>query len=716
MVKSKLFCFGISLFIVIFVCVPVTLTTQEIKDLPAGLNTDSISTSTLNNAFSKLHSFSEHIYNSKKIKIIDSENWEEITQTDLNIDPAWGTLTWGTGSWGRGYFTQKVDIYVYNSKNHKYSDWYSSDSSDNWSSHPLIRDTGRRISAYIHKYRSGDPNSTYNTRIVKGLRYLLGQQRDTDKTDDGAYIYWRKRPNKNIACKNDIPGPNWAQVYPTAMALRGLSEGYLFLEEENHPNTSLRNDISTAIRKAADWMKAQPEKWKNSTGCINYRALCLEGIISAYRVTNDNNDLDDAVDIFEIYINPWQNDDGAWFLLSDCNEALAYHDTKPCYMGIILRSMVNLYEIIPANYGNKNLSISSRKNLRNRIIKTINHFLIGGLAYPNDPEKPRLQSNGKIAQYIEYYNCKGKSILFGHFIMEALCDLIRGNLFNTFSQADKQRITGFLNAIIRPIVNFSEIKNTSDTNMRSIGLYLNTPTNTQPPGNGPQKPHTPYPADGATGILPDVIVTWGACSGSESPYYNVYFGTLSDNPYFQGNLVQLHPEFTDPQYPGLSRSFIPGKKLYSGGNKKLKPSTWYYWKIESLGPGGTTEGDIWKFKTIAAPQKPHTPYPADGATGVPTDVIITWGACARSESPYYNVYFGTLSNNPYFQGNLVQLHPEFTDPQYPGLSRSFIPGKKLYSGGNKKLRPSTWYYWKIESLGPGGITSGIIWKFETGAN
>jgi hypothetical protein len=92
---------------------------------------------------------------------------------------------------------------------------------------------------------------------------------------------------------------------------------------------------------------------------------------------------------------------------------------------------------------------------------------------------------------------------------------------------------------------------------------------------------------------------------------------------------------------------------------------------------------------------PSNPYPADGATSVPRNVVLTWnemeGPDYCSTVKDYTVYFGTTPDPP-----LVTTDGyTFYDP----------PGS---------LQENTTYYWRVVGIRAGFVSS-PLWTFSTGA-
>jgi hypothetical protein len=108
---------------------------------------------------------------------------------------------------------------------------------------------------------------------------------------------------------------------------------------------------------------------------------------------------------------------------------------------------------------------------------------------------------------------------------------------------------------------------------------------------------------------------------------------------------------------------------------------------------GYNEGN-WSALTITTvATTASNPHPADGATGVPIDVVLSWDPGYGATS--HDVYFGTSSP------------PAFTGNQTPS---SYNPGT---------LEPDTTYVWQIDEVvptmeGPPIIHEGDVWDFTTG--
>lgn len=176
----------------------------------------------------------------------------------------------------------------------------------------------------------------------------------------------------------------------------------------------------------------------------------------------------------------------------------------------------------------------------------------------------------------------------------------------------------------------------------------------------------PTPAAGNIGIGPSQPLSWTAGTGALS--HDVYFGTSSPGT-FRGNQVVT--------------SYNPGA---------LEPGVTYYWRIDEVGAGGTTQGEVWSFTTTPAapPDKAVDPSPAHLATLHPEGTTLSWSA--GSGAVAHNVYFGLVS-----PGALCGMQADVV----------FDPGP---------VTPLRTYYWRIDEVGPAGaVSTGDVWQFTTTA-
>jgi hypothetical protein len=197
----------------------------------------------------------------------------------------------------------------------------------------------------------------------------------------------------------------------------------------------------------------------------------------------------------------------------------------------------------------------------------------------------------------------------------------------------------------------------------------------------------PSPLDGAADVPVTTILGWAAAGYADS--YDVYLGT---DETAIANADNTASEFMGNQ-AGLSYN-PPGNLAYE---------TTYYWRIDSVNATGTTKGDVWSFTTEAEPTEPPekvaSPDPSDGATDVPINKELSWGAASSADS--YDVYLGTDETAV---ANADNSSSEFKGNQAE-LSYS-PPGNLAYE---------TTYYWRIDSVNAAGTTKGDVWSFTTEA-
>ncbi|MGB2809711.1 MAG: Ig-like domain-containing protein, partial [Sedimentisphaerales bacterium] len=180
----------------------------------------------------------------------------------------------------------------------------------------------------------------------------------------------------------------------------------------------------------------------------------------------------------------------------------------------------------------------------------------------------------------------------------------------------------------------------------------------------------PSPGDAAQDVAVDADLSWMA--GSDTTLHDVYFGTDS------GSLSLVSEGQSETTYD-------PGT---------LVNDETYYWRIDEVGPGGTTTGAVWSFTTVPPPPpgQAANPNPADEAVDVPVDADLNW--TAGTGAVKHDVYFGTDSG-------ALPLVSE----QQPLPFTSFEPGT-LYEGIT--------YYWQIDAYNSSNEkTEGVLWSFTT---
>jgi hypothetical protein len=130
---------------------------------------------------------------------------------------------------------------------------------------------------------------------------------------------------------------------------------------------------------------------------------------------------------------------------------------------------------------------------------------------------------------------------------------------------------------------------------------------------------------------------------------------------------------------------------------RLDTDTTYYWIITVTDGMSTTVGHTWSFDTAleAAPNQspdvPYNPNPADKATDVPTDQVLSWRSGDADNDPLtYDLAFGDSYPPPVVSKN-------FTHPVYD-------PGT---------LVEDTGYYWSVNVSDGISMTVGVTWRFTT---
>jgi hypothetical protein len=224
---------------------------------------------------------------------------------------------------------------------------------------------------------------------------------------------------------------------------------------------------------------------------------------------------------------------------------------------------------------------------------------------------------------------------------------------------------------------------TLGTGGTSKGAVFSFTTATPPPEAA--GPFTP--ADNATNVSYAVNLQWAAgAGGGVTSSFDVYFST---------NQAAV----AGGQSAAFKDNLDAGTLTYDPGD--LTPDTQYYWRIDSVGSGGTTVGPVLTFRVDALPSQAAVPItPADAATGVALEPTLTWHAGASALS--HNIYFGTSQTAVQ---NATTASTEYQGNQAVG-SESFAVAGPLTGNTN--------YYWRIDEMGSGGTTKGLVWQFRTG--
>lgn len=189
----------------------------------------------------------------------------------------------------------------------------------------------------------------------------------------------------------------------------------------------------------------------------------------------------------------------------------------------------------------------------------------------------------------------------------------------------------------------------------------------------------PTPADVADGVDINADLSWTA--GSAATSHSVYFGT---NEAAVGAATPATPGIYEGNQ--AATTFDPGQ---------LNAGTTYYWRIDEVGPAGTTKGEVWEFSTGAG--QASNPSPPDAYAGVGLNPLLTWipGALVESQDIFFGATLAAVTD-------ATRFSPEFQGNQ---LGSTFNPGS---------LSGMTFYYWRIDSVTTDGTTKGKVWQFRTG--
>jgi len=204
----------------------------------------------------------------------------------------------------------------------------------------------------------------------------------------------------------------------------------------------------------------------------------------------------------------------------------------------------------------------------------------------------------------------------------------------------------------------------------------------------PTKATNPDPADTATDQDITTALSWTA--GSDTTSHDFYFGTSQTAV---NSATTSSPEFKGNQTATTTQPV---------GTGDLNANTTYFWRIDEVGPGGTTKGDVWSFVTASLPGQTTQPSPDSGEQGIDLNPTLSWSASSASgvgPTTSYDVYFGTSSSAV---NSATKGSPEFKGNQTDTM---FTP--------TGPLAENTPYYWRVDAVGPGGTTKGAVFNFTT---
>jgi murein DD-endopeptidase MepM/ murein hydrolase activator NlpD len=181
------------------------------------------------------------------------------------------------------------------------------------------------------------------------------------------------------------------------------------------------------------------------------------------------------------------------------------------------------------------------------------------------------------------------------------------------------------------------------------------------------------PVNGATAQPTSITLSWGSSFGADT--YEYCYDTTNNN-ICDGNW--------------LSRSTT------SVSISGLAGATTYYWQVRARNAAGTTDangGAWWSFRTVDLPPAFAKIGPANGLTGQPTALTLSWQTASTADS--YEYCYDTTNNNT-CDGNWLAE---------PTTS-------VLISG----LAGATNHYWQVRARNMAGTTDangGAWWSFRT---
>jgi len=184
------------------------------------------------------------------------------------------------------------------------------------------------------------------------------------------------------------------------------------------------------------------------------------------------------------------------------------------------------------------------------------------------------------------------------------------------------------------------------------------------------------PANAATKVFKDVVLSWEKCSGLLAYGYEIALDQ---------NFTQIVDE-SEVTVPNLQSSF-------------LRFGQTYYWRVRGRHATDTSQWcNPWSFTMI---NTVDLKLPANNDSNVSLTPVLTW--TAQTGIINYSLQFDSVST---FTNPIINVHPAITDTKYP------IPIAK-------KLLPEKTYYWRMRAYADGTLMADTTawsptWSFTTG--
>jgi hypothetical protein len=181
------------------------------------------------------------------------------------------------------------------------------------------------------------------------------------------------------------------------------------------------------------------------------------------------------------------------------------------------------------------------------------------------------------------------------------------------------------------------------------------------------------PTNTASGVTLNPTLSWGASTGAS--YYAYCYDTTNNSAC---DSAWITTTLTSANLTGLAHS------------------TTFYWQVQAINPGATTDasGGWWSFTTLAPPGAFTKNAPANGESDISLSPTLSWGSSSGVTS--YEYCIDTTNDNSCGGDNWITT--------------------TLTSASLSGLTTSTDYYWQVRAKNEAGTTyadSGAWWVFTT---